>query len=567
MITPVEYLQQQIESTTRRYEKLSGYSSKARCQLANDPALALESAECAVRQAKSIGKAKEIAKATQLRGICRLALADDAGALRDIDEAYGIFLEEKEYRLICGSLLALGDLALHGNQRRVALNYYKQSLKMSTRREYPKEMASAEQALGHFHTSIGDYAAGLEYFHNALALAERIGRKDMLGTVYSDIADLHCRLGEDDNGLEWYAKARDCFRAAGERLLEARALSNIASVHYSRGDVNENLQEAEDHALLALEGFRLEGARRGLAVILSTLGNISEKFDRSEEAISYQEQAAKYIDALHDRDVNVEIILNIGNLYRKLRYYGKAIDKLEEGRFQAAGLGDKGLEARAHELLAITHEELQDFQKALEHHKTYARLRDEIWCREKQREVAELQTRFNLDQARRETELYREQTRQLEQQHSQQTNELKEARVDLVEKDGLLEKLLAAVASVEQPSSPAKKSSRGASQRRLSGMIREVKSGKRTTLSEWEKLGARCNGTNENIVRMLREKFPTLSRTEVKVCALTKMDMTTQDIAGILHVVERTVETHRYRILRKLDRPKGEPLSLFLDGL
>ncbi len=65
-------------------------------------------------------------------------------------------------------------------------------------------------------------------------------------------------------------------------------------------------------------------------------------------------------------------------------------------------------------------------------------------------------------------------------------------------------------------------------------------------------------------LQTLARRFPMLTQTERRVCELLAMHLRTKEIAVQMGVGERTVETHRQNIRRKLRVPKGKELSAFL---
>ncbi len=65
-------------------------------------------------------------------------------------------------------------------------------------------------------------------------------------------------------------------------------------------------------------------------------------------------------------------------------------------------------------------------------------------------------------------------------------------------------------------------------------------------------------------LQTLAQRFPTLTQTERRVCVLLAKHLRTKEIAVQMGIGERTVETHRQNIRRKLGVPKGKELSAFL---
>ncbi|MFQ3599124.1 MAG: helix-turn-helix transcriptional regulator, partial [Chloroherpetonaceae bacterium] len=69
---------------------------------------------------------------------------------------------------------------------------------------------------------------------------------------------------------------------------------------------------------------------------------------------------------------------------------------------------------------------------------------------------------------------------------------------------------------------------------------------------------------NQQLFQTLARRFPQLTQTERRVCQLLVMHLRTKEIAAQMGIGERTVETHRQNIRRKMGVPKGKELSAFL---
>jgi DNA-binding CsgD family transcriptional regulator len=53
-------------------------------------------------------------------------------------------------------------------------------------------------------------------------------------------------------------------------------------------------------------------------------------------------------------------------------------------------------------------------------------------------------------------------------------------------------------------------------------------------------------------MHVLEEKYPMLTKMEVRICSLVKVRLTTLDISQLLCLSERTVENHRMNIRKKI---------------
>lgn len=72
---------------------------------------------------------------------------------------------------------------------------------------------------------------------------------------------------------------------------------------------------------------------------------------------------------------------------------------------------------------------------------------------------------------------------------------------------------------------------------------------------------------HSNFFNALKHIDPSLSKRDLRLCALIKMNLTNKEISNILNISNRGVETARYRIRKKLNLSSSENLTLFLENL
>ena len=65
----------------------------------------------------------------------------------------------------------------------------------------------------------------------------------------------------------------------------------------------------------------------------------------------------------------------------------------------------------------------------------------------------------------------------------------------------------------------------------------------------------------------LKTNFPDLSQKELRLCAFVRMNLTNKEIASILNISVRGVETARYRLRKRLSLDHEEDMAGFLDKL
>ena len=81
---------------------------------------------------------------------------------------------------------------------------------------------------------------------------------------------------------------------------------------------------------------------------------------------------------------------------------------------------------------------------------------------------------------------------------------------------------------------------------------------------EWKIFEHNFNQVHEEFFNQLKKQFPELTPKDLKLCAYIKMNLSTKEIAPLLNISIRGVETHRYRLKGKLNLNNGNSLGSFL---
>lgn len=82
----------------------------------------------------------------------------------------------------------------------------------------------------------------------------------------------------------------------------------------------------------------------------------------------------------------------------------------------------------------------------------------------------------------------------------------------------------------------------------------------------WELFEYNFNQVHEEFFNKLKTSFPGLSHKDLKICAYLRMNMSSKEIAPLLNISIRGVETNRYRLKLKLGVSKEASLRGFLQN-
>lgn len=80
----------------------------------------------------------------------------------------------------------------------------------------------------------------------------------------------------------------------------------------------------------------------------------------------------------------------------------------------------------------------------------------------------------------------------------------------------------------------------------------------------WDQFTQTFTETNPNFFRALNEQYQGLTKNELRLCALLKMNLGNKDIANMLNISDDGVKKARYRLRKKLDLQTNESLDEFI---
>ncbi len=81
---------------------------------------------------------------------------------------------------------------------------------------------------------------------------------------------------------------------------------------------------------------------------------------------------------------------------------------------------------------------------------------------------------------------------------------------------------------------------------------------------EWENFAKNFDKVNNNFLIAQKEKHPTITSNELKLCAYLRMNLSTKEIAQLMNISIRGVEISRYRLRKKLRIPSETSLFDYL---
>ncbi|MDX2247460.1 MAG: two-component regulator propeller domain-containing protein [Bacteroidia bacterium] len=173
------------------------------------------------------------------------------------------------------------------------------------------------------------------------------------------------------------------------------------------------------------------------------------------------------------------------------------------------------------------------------------------------RETQKLQGILKKQEAEQEEQISRINNERLEEEVRHQNRELASATMHLVQKNDILFKIrgeLESIASITRDESARKKIND------LLGLIHYD----RQIDQDWEQFAFYFDQVHRDFLKRLGEQFPQLSPADHRLCAYLRMNLSSKEIAPLLNISVRGVETGRYRLRKKMDLGHDINLNEFM---
>lgn len=274
-------------------------------------------------------------------------------------------------------------------------------------------VAKAAVLAGNIHWCLGAFEKALVLYERALPirrqLGDRLGEAGALGSIGVVLDE----LGRYAEARRHFEESLAISRELGDRAFAARTFNNLGETCLNLGDV----AAAHEHCVQALRLFRELSDHAEEANVLSNLGKICRAEGDLAGAAGNFTAALDAGERIGDQRAQAETRMFLGALHaeRTATFYSpaKARVLLETALSQAESIGVRAVEFAIHRELARAHELLGDASAALRHHRKFSDIQSEVFNEDSSRRLRQLQISYELDRARRETELEREKTAEL----------------------------------------------------------------------------------------------------------------------------------------------------------
>ncbi len=450
-----------------------------------------------------------------------------------------------------------------------ALEYLFRALKMSEELGNKSEIARNLAIIGGIYLEKNDLPKALEYEFKALKIAEEIGDRMSQFTTFSVIGNIYENKLDFTKVTEYYKKAMNIKNDISDSHAESDILGSIGCLYYNMATdttqsnkpnkINKKLyfQKAIENLEACVKIHYEMGIRHSEMHFLKYLVDSYEGIDNYKKAF----ENIKRYDTLKDSIFNFEKSKEIANL--EANY--KVEKKEKENKILNLEI-DKQTGYRNFLIiisLLVILLALVIYSRYLHKKKTGKILEEKniklndanIEIERAYKEKIQLQQETH----EKESQIMNLKNELLEKELEQKQKELTILAINLVDKNEYLVKLKEQAESIGKAKTdevyPFVRS-----------IIRSINLNVKSEES-WKIFETQFKAIHRGFMEYIASKYFDLTVTELKVCALLKINLSSKEISSLLNLSIRTVEDHRLNIRKKLAIDKDTNLNQFIATL
>ncbi len=317
------------------------------------------------------------------------------------------------------ALLTLGRMAMAHSDHADCLSYFRQSLELYERHGQLREIALARSYLGAAFANLGDYSRAVETMRQALREAEDAPDTMLAAEIINDLSYTYVLAGEPEMALEDLLRSIEIFRKAGADLPLAWALDSLGQAYLLVG-------KKEGALACVLEAVSLSERRqnwRDVSRFKQSAGDMYRAVGNLPEALRMYEEELALARLYVLRGDECTALYSIADLLQADGRTSEALPLLNEAFALAVRNGVKPHMRQCCLLLSRVYKHLDDYKNALEYHERFYEIDREIFNAETDQRLRSAQALYQLETARKESELYqlRAQALQLEIEEQRRT--------------------------------------------------------------------------------------------------------------------------------------------------
>lgn len=507
------------------------------------PDSALTMAKESYDYSKAIGNEKGIGQSSLVLGKIFFQLGGYPQSTTMLGEALNSFEAQEDVSHMAETNILLSQLFQRTENYEEAFDYLRAAMELYIDSNDDEGVARTNGELGHVFEKIQQYDSALYYQQNALIFYTGRGDTSALANIHDNIGSIYEDLEDYSRAYTQFLLALEYNEAVGNTIGVIINLNNLGDVFRKQGKIEEGIDYSLRALAFAKEAnlpYQVKAAYRDLSKAYMNIGSYSEAYD-------YLENSYELTDELFSDEIAREISRT--QAVNELQQKQERIEFLEKSRqnnqilAMISAFGGFALLIFGGFIFYQQRSKNKKASKLLETETQLAKIELENAQLNEQNLKTELENKILREiQLSNELEL--------------KSKSLTKSTLHMVQKNEFLHTMKTRLKKVS-------KSQDKEVHRDIKRMIRSIDMNFNID-NDWREFETTFEQVHSDFYVKLKEEYPGLSPSEVRLCAMIRLNLHSKDIAAVMGISQDSLKTARYRLRKHLEISKGTNLYSFI---
>jgi tetratricopeptide (TPR) repeat protein/DNA-binding CsgD family transcriptional regulator len=411
--------------------------------------------------------------------------------------------------------------------------------------------------IGIYSYEIGNYHDAFISVSRALELGLEYG-SPFLEYYYVFIGKVCLYNGNNHaDSISYIEKGIEIFRQKADSVGLVFSYSTIANFYLSKEEINNAIHWFDECLRL-----NYESAKSNVFFLLH-YGDALLQQQKYAHSLEIFEQTLAISRIRNDAAYIVKIQRRIATILVNLSQYEQAQELLKDClEYYSPPYEDAFELSKIYEHLSKVSEQVGNIESALQYYKLYHQWETKHHEQKQRFDMENAKHRVDIEIATREREELKYKASALERDLDTKRGELTSLALALSQKNQIIDKLENQLKEFADTHITERDSGHY-----YSSLLKEIESLRSSGEVQWSHLQQQFESMDNSFSTRLLERYSNLSQLEIKVCLLIRLNLSSKDIAHVLWISHRTVETHRYQIRKKMHLSKTDNLFFALANI
>ncbi len=504
---------------------------------------------------------------------------------------------------------SLATIYADRGDRDSSLQYFQKAILLFEGLKDSSSLADVLLRRGNVYSDIGNDDQAMEAFMHSLRISEAIHRDEYIAHNFISIGVVNDKQGNYTTAEEYFLKAQAIFKKQNDWFGEMSIYNNLGILYKNTGHRQKSMEAYQQ----SLEIADSTNFGRGQLSANTNLGILNVQMGFYENGLQHSSLALQLAREFEDKEAISDNLNWIARAQLGLKDYLHS----EQNATEALRLGREvqSLEKQrdANRTLSDIFEAQRDFEQSLHYYKSFVEVKDSLYNVDKAKQIAELQTIYEtekkdkaiqlldknaeIDLIRRtrlwvalslsliagallvysqwirrtrdrkilsqEKELEVQRRQVAERDAVQVSRELDFKKQELAAKALLLARKNEFLQSINQEVDKMREFTEGRARESVRRISRQIHMDIESE-EDWEQFIASFREVHHDFVDQLQQTYPAISRSELRLACLMKMNLSAKELAALLNITSDGVKKARHRLRKKMELDSAVDIQEYL---